>query len=76
MIDSSFIAFKRLIKYLRPFRFRMIMASTFSVLNKIFDLAPEILIGIAVDLVVTKEASFVAEGLTSYIFVIKKLQDF
>ena len=60
MIDSSFIAFKRLIKYLRPFRFRMIMASTFSVLNKIFDLAPEILIGIAVDLVVTKEASFVA----------------
>ena len=38
----------------------MLLASIFSILNKVFDLAPEILIGIAVDLVVTKEASFVA----------------
>ncbi|MEE2858109.1 MAG: ABC transporter ATP-binding protein [Candidatus Neomarinimicrobiota bacterium] len=60
MIDSSFEAFKSLLKYLKPWRFNMLLASTFSTLNKIFDLAPEILIGIAVDLVVTKEASFVA----------------
>ena len=60
MIDSSYYAFNRLLKYLKPWRYKMLLASIFSILNKIFDLAPEILIGIAVDLVVTKEASFVA----------------
>ena len=60
MINSSFDALNRLFKYLKPWRFKMLLASIFSILNKVFDLAPEILIGIAVDLVVTKEASFVA----------------
>ena len=48
MINSSFQAFKSLIKYLKPRRLNMLLASTFSTLNKIFDLAPEILICIAV----------------------------
>jgi ATP-binding cassette subfamily B protein len=36
------------------------MASTFSVLNKAFDLAPPVLIGAAVDVVVQREDSFLA----------------
>ena len=60
MLDSSYYILNRLLKYLKPWRFKMLLASIFSILNKVFDLAPEILIGIAVDLVVTKEASFVA----------------
>ena len=60
MTHSSYNAFAELIKYLKPWRFKMFLASLFSILNKIFDLAPEILIGVAVDLVVTREASFVA----------------
>ena len=60
MLDSSYYILNRLLKYLKPWRLKMLLASIFSILNKVFDLAPEILIGIAVDLVVTKEASFVA----------------
>ena len=39
----------------------MLLASICSVLNKIFDIAPEILIGIYVDLVVQREQSFIAK---------------
>ena len=46
--------------YLKPWRFSVIKASVFSGLNKIFDIAPEVLIGIAVDLVVKRNQSFVA----------------
>ncbi len=38
-----------------------IVASTYSVLNKLFDLAPPILIGMAVDVVVSQEDSFLAQ---------------
>lgn len=57
---SSYNALKRLITYMMPRRFKIFLASCFSILNKLFDLAPEILIGIAVDLVVTQENSIVA----------------
>ena len=60
MIESSYSSLNNLFKYMKPWRFKMFSASFFSVLNKLFDLAPEILIGIAVDLVVTRENSFVA----------------
>jgi ATP-binding cassette subfamily B protein len=39
----------------------VIIASTFSILNKIFDLAPPLLIGAAVDIVVKKEDSLLAK---------------
>ncbi len=42
------------------FRRRIGLASTCSVVNKIFDVMPEILIGIAIDVVVRKEDSFIA----------------
>ena len=57
---TSFDHFKSLLKYTKPWRPRMIFASFYSVLNKIFDLAPEILIGVTVDLIVERKNSFVA----------------
>ena len=57
---SSANSFSELIRYIYPWKGKAIFASTCSVLNKIFDIAPEVLIGVAVDLVVEKENSFVA----------------
>lgn len=50
----------RLLAYARNYRADVIMASIYSVLNKIFDILPEILIGMAVDVVVNQKASFLA----------------
>ncbi|MBS3804525.1 MAG: ABC transporter ATP-binding protein [Oleiphilaceae bacterium] len=57
---SSFAALGRLLRYARGYRRQIIAASTCSIINKLFDIAPEILIGIAIDVVVNKEESFVA----------------
>lgn len=51
---------KRLFSYTRQYRSDVVIASIYSVLNKIFDILPEILIGIAVDVVVNQKASFLA----------------
>jgi ATP-binding cassette subfamily B protein len=50
----------RLWGYARAHRRAMVLASTYSILNKIFDLAPPLLIGAAVDTVVQQEDSFIA----------------
>ncbi|MFG0330457.1 MAG: ABC transporter ATP-binding protein [Phycisphaerales bacterium] len=50
----------RLLRYGRPHRAQFVGAASCSILNKIFDLAPPILIGAAVDVVVREEASFIA----------------
>ena len=55
---STFIAF---FSYAKPWRGKMMWASFCSIVNKIFDIAPEILIGIYVDLVVQREQSFIAK---------------
>ena len=47
----------RLISHMKAHRSTMWLATLFSVLNKIFDLAPPLLIGAAVDVVVMKEES-------------------
>ena len=47
-------------KFLRPWKKNIFLASLYSSLNKIFDIAPEVLIGVAVDLVVKKNDSFIA----------------
>ena len=49
-----------LCKFLRPWKKNILLASLYSSLNKIFDIAPEVLIGVAVDLVVKKNDSFIA----------------
>ena len=50
----------RLFRYARPFRRTIVLASSCSILNKIFDLAPPFIIGAAVDVVVEKQDSIVA----------------
>jgi ATP-binding cassette subfamily B protein len=51
---------ERLIARLRPHRRQVILAATCSVLNKLFDLAPPVLIGLAVDVVVKTNHSWLA----------------
>lgn len=51
---------KRLLSYAKNFRADIILAATYSVLNKIFDILPEVLIGVAVDIVVNRKESFLA----------------
>ncbi|GIK57018.1 MAG: ABC transporter ATP-binding protein [Chloroflexi bacterium] len=51
---------KRLAAYSRQYRRRVILATICSILNKLFDLAPPVLIGAAVDVVVSQEDSFMA----------------
>jgi ATP-binding cassette subfamily B protein len=50
----------RLLDYSKPHRRTLWLASLCSVLNKIFDLAPPLLIGVAIDLVVKGDASWIA----------------
>ena len=52
---------KRLFSYTKHYKRDVIIASLYSVLNKFFDILPEILIGIAVDVVVNQKESFVAK---------------
>ena len=51
---------KRLIEYSHNHRRQIWLATTCSILNKIFDLAPPALIGIAVDVVVKQQDSIIA----------------
>ena len=63
---SSFSALIRLLRYAAPYRGRIVFASFCSVMNKLFDVMPEILIGIAIDVVVRQQDSFIAAlGVTS-----------
>lgn len=50
----------RLIQYGRAYRQQIWLATLCSVLNKFFDLAPPVLIGVAVDVVVKKQDSLIA----------------
>lgn len=51
---------RRLFNYARQYRSEVALASFYSFLNKLFDVLPEILIGVAVDVVVNQKASFLA----------------
>jgi len=51
----------RLLHYARGYRGRIRLASFCSVMNKLFDVMPEILIGMAIDVVVRQERSFLAD---------------
>jgi ATP-binding cassette subfamily B protein len=54
---------RRLLGFARPYRRDAALGTTFSVLNKVFDVLPELLIGVAVDVVVNRKASFLATRL-------------
>ncbi|MEO5768416.1 MAG: ABC transporter ATP-binding protein [Polyangia bacterium] len=51
---------RRLFGYARQYRRDVWLASLFSVLNKFFDVLPEVLIGVAVDVVVHRKDSFLS----------------
>ncbi|MFM7360614.1 MAG: ABC transporter ATP-binding protein [Cyanobium sp.] len=51
---------QRLLRRLRPYRSTIRLASACSVLNKLFDLAPPVLIGLAVDVVARQRTSWLA----------------
>ncbi len=53
---------KRLLEHARVWRTDIGVGALFSVLNKVFDVLPEILIGVAVDVVVNRQASFLARA--------------
>lgn len=67
----------RLFRYLRPHRAAVRRASLYSVLNKLFDIAPELLIGVAVDIVVRRQESFLStlgiESLSLQLFLLAGL---
>jgi len=59
--SSSASVLMRLLRYARSHRQTIRLASLCSVLNKLFDVMPEILIGMAIDVVVRQERSFLAD---------------
>ena len=59
-VSTSDHPLPRLLRYARPFRGRILWATTCSILNKVFDLAPPFIIGAAIDVVVQQEDSVVA----------------
>lgn len=80
----------QLLRYMRPFRRKVILATTFSIINKIFDLAPPVLIGAAVDVVVKGEESLISRfgisnpteqliwlgGVTAIVWVLESLFEY
>ncbi|MCA2959234.1 MAG: ABC transporter ATP-binding protein [Silvanigrellales bacterium] len=53
-------ALRRLLQHAAAHRTTVRKATFYSVMNKLFDIAPEVLIGVAVDVVVSRESSFLA----------------
>ncbi|NNF52575.1 MAG: ABC transporter ATP-binding protein [Gammaproteobacteria bacterium] len=88
--QTSFSALLRLLRYARGFRRRIVLATSCSIINKLFDVMPEILIGIAIDVVVRQKDSFIAElgipdpkwqlallgGLTLFIWIMESLFEY
>lgn len=60
MPDTQHTPLRRLLHYAARHRRRMWLATTLTVLNKVFDVAPEILIGFAIDVVVQSQNSMIA----------------
>jgi ATP-binding cassette subfamily B protein len=52
---------KKLLSYANNYRLDFRLAALYSVLNKFFDILPEVLIGVAVDIVVNGDKSFMAK---------------
>ena len=74
---SNVHPFMRLLKYARNYRQQIWIATTCSILNKFFDLAPPVLIGAAIDLVLQKENfwanPFGVQGLAAQLFVLSAI---
>jgi ATP-binding cassette subfamily B protein len=65
MKNSQLHAMFRLIRYAKPYRRDIILATIYSFINTVFYILPEILIGLAVDIVVYRHGSIFARlGIT------------
>ncbi|MEL7063140.1 MAG: ABC transporter transmembrane domain-containing protein, partial [Bacteroidota bacterium] len=60
MPNNTKSTFFQLLHYIRPFRRDYLAATLYSFLNTFFDLMPEVLLGIAINIVVEKEHSWLA----------------
>ncbi|WP_295748804.1 ABC transporter ATP-binding protein [Undibacterium sp.] len=58
---TSIHPLKKLLSYANNYRLDFRLATLYSVLNKFFDILPEVLIGVAVDIVVNGDKSFMAK---------------
>jgi ATP-binding cassette subfamily B protein len=63
MTESADAGLKRLWNYAGPHKGRVLLASTYTTLGKVMDVAPEVLIGAVIDVVVRGQDSFVASVL-------------
>ena len=64
-MDTTTSPLASLMQYMRPYRIRMVLAAICSILNMCFDILPEILIGIAVNVVVQQDHSLLSRmGIT------------
>jgi ATP-binding cassette subfamily B protein len=74
---SNVHPFIRLTRYARNYRTQIWTATTCSILNKFFDLAPPVLIGAAIDLVLQKENFWAnplgVQGLPAQLFVLSAI---
>lgn len=59
-VATSFNALLNLLRYAKGYRRRIILACICSAMNTLFDVMPEILIGVAIDVVVNRQESFLA----------------
>jgi ATP-binding cassette subfamily B protein len=59
-MNSNFSSFRRLLSYMLPYRSKIIAATSCSILQNIFDVFPEVLIGITIDVLVNRQNSFLA----------------
>src|SRR5436190_23653377 len=53
--------FMRFVGYIRAYPIKLCIATVGTILHNVFDIIPDILIGIAVDIVVNKHHSFIAQ---------------
>jgi ATP-binding cassette subfamily B protein len=60
--------FRRLLEHTSSHKKTIRLASACSVINKVWDLAPPLLIGLAVDVVVLQESSFLASIIYNYFY--------
>lgn len=74
---STVHPFIRLTRYARNYRKQIWTATTYSILNKFFDLAPPVLIGAAIDLVLQKDNFWAnpldVQGLAAQLFVLSAI---
>jgi ATP-binding cassette, subfamily B, bacterial len=60
-MQTSAHPLNRLLNFARPYRRNIVLGSLYSALNKFFDVLPEVLIGVSVDVVVSQKNSFIAK---------------